>query len=193
MKGLISFALVVGLVCGFGINISSAAWWGKKDKEEVNTEKVIATESKPAKVKEQRQATPVIKTDREREQANARKKDILAARNIALNNTRWEMELAPAGNQAKKQVYYLNIQNNQISTSYGSGEFPATNYTLSINDDNTIVIETMQTSDKQGVAFWRLEITPDLNTLRGILSHQLKDKTNKDYAFTSTKKELIKS
>jgi hypothetical protein len=74
-------------------------------------------------------------------------------------------------------------------SGYSKRGFQATNYSLSIQGDGTFVWETMQTSEKSGIAFWRGEISADMQSMRGILSHQISDKNKEEYSFVSTAKK----
>ncbi len=174
------FALVIfGFLIAF--NIEKAGAWGTK-KEAAPAQGANAEKPKAAETK---------KVDKAKESAAAKKKELLAGKMAALNNTQWQIELNPSSAAGKKQVLILTFQNNQVSSTYSAGAFPSSNYTLSYNDDSTLIWETMQTSEKQGVLFWRGEIPQDMNSMRGILSHLLNDKTTRDYSFASIKKEVI--
>jgi hypothetical protein len=60
--------------------------------------------------------------------------------------------------------------------------YPSSNYSVSVEDNNKIVWETMQTSDT-GVVSWRGEIEQDKMT--GIFSLREKGKSPQDFAFVS--------
>ena len=69
--------------------------------------------------------------------------------------------------------------------------FPTTNFTLTVQEDGVVVWETMQTSEKSGIAFWRGEFDPKMESMRGVVSYQPDKKSKQDYSFTSAAKKTI--
>jgi len=134
----------------------------------------------------------------------AQKKSIEAQKLLAqekrkrLNNTQWQIELkALSGSQSpkeknKNEAEVLAFKDNQISVQgFSKKGFGATNYTLTVQDDGSCVWETMQTSEKSGIAFWRGEIDKDISKMQGVLSYHIDDKTTRDYSFVSEAKTDI--
>ncbi len=110
-----------------------------------------------------------------------------------LNNTEWEIELTLLSNKKIKQVDVITFKNNQfVSAKFSQLGFSATNYTLSLEKEDKIVWETMQTSEKYGIAFWRGELDLGLSKMQGILSQHVDDKTTNDYSFSSISKKTIR-
>jgi hypothetical protein len=174
------------LIMSFLICLNSeavAAWWKKEKKE---------TPVQPAKEEEARkEETPKPvedkNIDREKQKALEKRKQILANKLAMLNNTEWQIELVAASGKEKKQISVI-FKDNKVSSTFSPADFPATNFTPTLNDDGTLLWETMQTSEKQGVLFWRTDVSADMASMRGLISHQLPNKTTKDYTFVSTGK-----
>jgi hypothetical protein len=110
----------------------------------------------------------------------------------ALNNTEWQIELTELGGKQKKEEDRLAFSDNQVACdSFTKRGFNSTNYTLTIAEDQTVAWETMQTSAKAGTAFWRGEIDPNLQSMKGALSYRIDDNTSVDYTFVSISKKNI--
>ena len=126
-----------------------------------------------------------------------KKREMIKKAKDDFNNTIWEIEIRKTGvgkkqKKAKIEKDILRFQNYKfVSDKLALSDFTPTNYTVRLKrKDNDIVIwETMQTSEKEGIAFWRGEIKNDV--MRGVLSWHINKKTIEDYAFTSVKKEVI--
>jgi hypothetical protein len=115
-----------------------------------------------------------------------------------INNTEWEIELRTLSGSAatkekeKKEVDLLIFKDNQVSVqTFSKKGFGSTNFTLTVQDDGSCVWETMQTSEKSGVAFWRGEIDKDTAKMQGVLSYHIDDKTTREYSFINTSKTDI--
>ncbi len=109
-----------------------------------------------------------------------------------LNGSTWEITLTQMTSEKKKRKTNdtLNFVDNQIkSKELTSDGFLPSNFTLSLKGEDIVIWETMQTSDKKGLAFWKGEV--ENGVMRGVLSRHLADNKVKDYSFvSSTKKEL---
>lgn len=121
---------------------------------------------------------------------------MVAEKRRRLNNTEWQVELRPLSGSSspkdKKEADALLFKDNQVSiVGFEKKNFPPTNFTLSVQDDGIIVWETMQTSEKNGIAFWRGEMDGDMQRMQGILSYHLDEKTIRDYSFVSVSKGTI--
>jgi hypothetical protein len=165
---------------------SSAFWW-KQQKQETAVPEVKEAEQKKKKEEE---------INRLAEEKRARMRELKEKKRKQLNNTEWRIELSVFGAGAKEQkdTDIITFKDNQVSSANLSrGGFSATNYTLTIQQDETLIWETMQTSNKGGIAFWRGELDPKMEKMRGVLSHHLSDKTAKDYSFSSTGKKAVAS
>lgn len=188
MKRIVVVLAGVSFLVSFNTT-ANAAWWNKPKKETQATE--------PANIKEQKKKEEAPKpvevknVDKQKQADQARKKQLLSAKLEALNNTEWRVEIWPAGSKEKKQVFTLKFSNHKFASDFPAQDFPQTNFTPTYNDDGSLIWETMQTSEKQGVAFWRGEFSADSTSMRGLISHQLPNKTNKDYSFESIGKEGV--
>ena len=116
--------------------------------------------------------------------------DILATKKAALDNSEWIIELKPmAGGKGKSKAEQDTLLFSDGKISSGNlvkAGYNTTNYTLRILEDNeTLTWETMQTSEKDGVAFWRGDIGPD-GIMRGVLSKRDLKNNTKDFNFVST-------
>ena len=116
--------------------------------------------------------------------------DILAAKKADLNNSEWSIELkSMAGGKGKIKAEQDTLLFSDGKVSSGNlmkAGYNTTNYTLRMLEDNeTLTWETMQTSEKDGVSFWRGDIGPD-GVMRGVLSKRDLKNNTKDFNFVST-------
>ena len=114
--------------------------------------------------------------------------DLLAAKKADLNNTDWTIELKAMGaGKGKGENDTLHFTDGKISSAnLTKAGYNTTNFTLRMLEDNeTLTWETMQTSEKDGVAFWRGDIGPD-GVMRGVLSKRDLKNNTKDFNFVST-------
>ena len=115
--------------------------------------------------------------------------DALAAKKAELNDTEWAIELKTMGvaKGSKSEGDTLHFTDGKISSAnLSKSGYNTTNFTLRMLEDNeTLTWETMQTSEKDGVAFWRGDIGPD-GIMRGVLSKRDLKNTTKDFNFVST-------
>lgn len=175
-----------------------AAWFGKKKAQE-GDQPVVQSEQKASEQK----AVPAVpaapsapKADKAIEKELKERRDAVAKKMNMLNNTEWQIEMtpmaAPSGKAPKKEIEFVTFKNNQVSFSgFGKKGFPTTNLTLTIQDDGSVIWETMQTSEKSGVCFWRGELDKGMMNMRGVLSHKIDAKTKTDYTFVSTSRKSI--
>lgn len=107
-----------------------------------------------------------------------------------LEGTSWDLHLMPlSGSQAKseKQDTVTFLEGKLSSRMLSEDGYPASNISVTLGDSGP-VWETMQTSDTEGVAFWRGEFRGD--KMRGILSIKPKDGGSKDYSFVAEQKAV---
>ena len=132
-------------------------------------------------------------SDEEKIAAQAEKKrQMIKAAKKKLDNTTWQIELTQmtTGKKKVKTEDTLRFINGRIESEQLVSEgFSASNFTVRIKREDTVIWETMQSSEEQGLAFWRGEIKEGI--MRGVLSRHLDEKTIKDYTFVSEKKEII--
>jgi putative transposase len=99
-----------------------------------------------------------------------------------LKSTEWEIALTAAhGVQSADTITFTDGK--FVSANLNGLGFPATNYSLSIENDGRIIWETMQTSITGAVASWHGEIEHD--KMRGIVSLRQEGKQPQDFSFTS--------
>ena len=110
-----------------------------------------------------------------------------------LLKTEWRVQLNPIGSTKAKAyedtLYFYD--NNKISAKALESEgFTTTSYTISLKSDNQVVVwETMQTSEKAGLAFWHGEI--EKGVMRGVLSRHPSENMHDDFSFYSTEKKAL--
>jgi hypothetical protein len=186
------------------VSSGEAFWFGKKKDEQpaaqtnVNQAPAVApqapaaskVEAPKAEVAKVEPAKP--KMDKTQKEAIEFKRKLMEKKRSELNNTEWQIELVPMSGKGNKEGETVVFKNNQVSlVGYGKRGFPTTNYTLTVQDDGSLVWETMQTSEKSGIAFLRGEIDAAAQNMRGVLSHRIDDTTAEDYSFVSTGKKSI--
>jgi membrane-associated HD superfamily phosphohydrolase len=191
-------AVVVAVSAVFFVSmISQAQAWGAKKKKAdeavPSTGTTEQTEQTEQAVK--KQEPQVKKVDKAQDKALDNKRAAVQKKLAELNNTEWQIELNPLGaavGKSKKEAETVTFKNSQVMFSnFGKKGFPATNFTLTIQDDGIIVWETMQTAEKAGTAFWRGELNDNMQEMRGIVSHQIDAKTKQDFSFISTARKSI--
>ena len=110
-----------------------------------------------------------------------------------LQNTAWDVALNPMSNpdKTKKPMHdTVQFMKDQVSSKLLQAQgFQPTHYTITVAEDGTITWETMQTSEKQGVAFWRGELQGDV--MHGVFSHRLAEgQPADDYSFVGHGSQL---
>lgn len=105
-----------------------------------------------------------------------------------LNGGEWQVTITSmSGKGALSGPDVLTFQDNVFrSRSSSKAGFSPTNYTLTVPESDTVptVWETMQTSDKGNVMFWRGEWLGDKIT--GVITMQSKEGKSEEYAFSSS-------
>lgn len=192
MKKAVVVLLALGVCIAYSPD-SSFAWFGAKKKATESEQPVVMKEEAPKAVeKKEMKKEEVKKVDKAKVESEKALKALVERKRNELNNTEWMLELTPLSGKGKKESELVVFTNNQISFStLGKKGFPSTNYTLSVQPDGIVVWETMQTSDKGSVAFWRGEMDGMMQSVRGILSHQIDENTKEDFSFVSTGKKAV--
>jgi hypothetical protein len=188
---------ILGLaaVCFMAVCVSDAQAWifGKKKEAATQTPAM----EQPASSQAQKPAAP--KADPQKAKSDKALEDALKLRKAAqdkkrseLNNTEWQIELNPMSGKGKKESETVIFKDNKISfLNFGKKGFPVTNYSITVQEDGSFIWETMQTSEKSGMAFWRGEMDSKAQRINGVLSHQIDAKTKQDYSFVSTSRRAI--
>ena len=117
--------------------------------------------------------------------------EIIAQKKAGLNNTEWVVDVKPMGGKGKAGQDVITFSDNKVSSKNLAGQgFPASNYSVRLLEDETVTWETMQTSEKSGIAFWRGDIGPD-GIMRGVLSKRDSKNNTSDFNFVSTSSTKI--
>jgi hypothetical protein len=192
---------VVSLTLIFiAISLSSArAWFWEHKKENKKTQAPAAAQQNkvaPAGKGTPGAGAPAAKkpavADKAKADAAQAKKEMLAKKRQELNNTEWEIQLNPVSGKGKKETDRAVFQNNEVAfINFSKKGFAKSSYALSVQQDGTLVWETMQTSEKSGINFWRGEVSPDLQSMRGFMNHQIDDKSREEFSFFSTSKKNL--
>ncbi len=202
MKKFLSLVVILSFL-SLCLPEANAWFWDKKggEKEKAvetkekqpSAEQVESTAGEKSKAGEKKEAGEFQKkTDKAEEEAIKAKKAKTQQKLAEIDNTEWQIELSPLSGKGKKEAETVYFKDNKVSFAvYGKKGFPATNFTLTVQEDGMVIWETMQTSEKNGIAFWRGELDQNLQSMRGILSYQIDQKTKQDYFFASTGKKNI--
>ncbi|MFC1576760.1 hypothetical protein ACFL3N_00285 [Candidatus Omnitrophota bacterium] len=111
------------------------------------------------------------------EQRAARLKRLEEKRRLAeekkeeLDNTRWEIKVKPTSEEVAEyaETDTLVFENKKFfSKYYRENGYPETNFTVKVAPNQTVVWETMQTKEGEGVMFWRGERRGDY--MKGLFS-----------------------
>lgn len=120
--------------------------------------------------------TTTIVTDRR--EAEARAKETLAAK-------KWTIYLTIIGaKKAKSETDVLTFAEGKLtSKNLSSKGYPTSNITVTVQDNGTIIWETMQTKENGDMAFWRGELEGEI--MRGVLSLQSVKGGAQDFSFSN--------
>ncbi|MBI3602451.1 MAG: hypothetical protein HY209_06115 [Candidatus Omnitrophica bacterium] len=161
--GKIAALVVVAVLVGS--DLVYAGLWGKSEPE--------ASQPVPAALK-------VVPTQ-----------EVLAKKKADLNNTEWAVEVKPMNGKGQAEKDTLTFTDGKVvSKNMGQKGYSPTNYSVRLLDDETFTWETMQTSEKDGVAFWRGDIGPD-GIMRGVISKRDKKNNGNDFSFLSVSSQKI--
>lgn len=192
-KGL--WVLAAAMVLFFAAGRMSFAFWGQDNKKaeaakaapaKVAVEKKVEEKAVPAEVKEAK--APAVHApsaaELEKQRALRDKKKSL------INNNQWDVDIMPLSGKGNKQSDTLVFRDSKFSSvAFGKSGFAPSNYTLTMVEDGSAVIETMQSSEKEGIIFWRIEMDKDLAACKGILSRQMSENKTEDFSFSSSGKK----
>ncbi|MFH1046510.1 MAG: hypothetical protein V1727_06075 [Candidatus Omnitrophota bacterium] len=122
-----------------------------------------------------------------------KKRAVIKAVKEALEGSTWQITLTQSGGTDNKKSTSdtLIFEGGKVRCKKMVDEgFPQSNFSVRVKD-KLVVWETMQTSEKKGIAFWRGELEQGVapTIMRGVLSHQIDEKTTQDYYFISEEKE----
>lgn len=125
----------------------------------------------------------------EKKRLEMRKK--IEEKKAELNGSSWEIELrSQVGKATLPPKDTLTFQDQQfISKNLSAKGFTATNYTLTVQENGPTVWETMQTSPKGLITFWRGEWLE--GSMSGVINRRIEDDKTEEYSFTSSQKASI--
>jgi hypothetical protein len=126
------------------------------------------------------------------EEARKAKRALIDKKRKEIDNMQWEVDMVLVSGKGKKETDTITFKEGQVSSAnFSKKGFKPTNYSVNVQADNTVVWETMQNSEKNGVAFWRGEMNENMDTMRGIISHRIDDKKKDDYSLLSVSKKPV--
>ena len=143
--------------------------------------KAVKMPGKPVKPAEPPKSPEEIAREKKIERINKKR--------AALNNTEWEVEVTAEGQEEPMQDL-ISFKGRKISIK-GSIEkgFNPSNYTLTINEDGSLIFETMQRSDEDELSFIKGEISSDIKNMKGIINFPEGNKST-SYYFKSISKRI---
>jgi hypothetical protein len=200
MRRVFLFAIIFVFSLTF-LSEAKAWFWNKKtEKKEpaVSATKEPAAKaqgeaSKAAKPSETT-AKPAEKKPDEKalEEARRARRALVDKKRKEMDNMQWEVDMVLVSGKGKKEADTIIFKEGQVSSAnFSKKGFKPSNYSVNVQTDNTVVWETMQNSEKNGVAFWRGEMNENMDTMRGIISHRIDEKRKDDHSFLSVSKKPI--
>jgi hypothetical protein len=187
--------VLMGLCFVVCCTASAHAWFGAKKKDAAQAPEQPVSADKAKKEAPAKSAAPeAVPSQSEADAVKAflAKQEIVKKKMVLLNNTEWQIEMTPLSGKGKKEIDTATFKNNQVVLSgFSKKGFGPTNLTLTVQEDGSVVWETMQTSEKNGMCFWRGELDKTMMTMRGVASHKIDDKNKMDYSFVSTGRKVL--
>lgn len=104
---------------------------------------------------------------------------------LDVNDTKWELKMVSfdAKGKKKEKSDTLIFENNTlIAEGFQKKGFTATNYSVSVQDDGTTTLSTMQISTKE-TAFWKVDVSPGIGRISGKVTITPKTGTPEQYIF----------
>jgi hypothetical protein len=183
--------ILLACVCFVVLGVGSAhAWFGAKKKEA--SQEVVSgeTKAKGSSAVTEQAAAPTM--DKATEKAFKDKWEAAKKKTAQLNNSEWQIEMVPASGKGKKEIETLTFKDGKISAgNFGKKGYSATNFSVTVEADGSVVWETMQTAEKGGICFWRGELDKAMTTMRGVLSNKVDEKSKFDYTFASVSRKSL--
>ncbi|MCX7927414.1 MAG: hypothetical protein N2606_04685 [Candidatus Omnitrophica bacterium] len=189
MKRAIVFTAVFSLLLLVVNEVLAWSIFGKKKETSPTTTQQDTAKSTPTPAVASPQKTP---EELKREEALKVRKAQAQRKLAELNNTEWQIELTPLYSKGKKETDTVVFKENKVSlVNFSKKGFGPTNFTLTVQEDGMVVWETMQTSEKGQLVFWRGEMDTDLKQMRGVASYQIDQNNKQDYSFISISKKNL--
>lgn len=118
-------------------------------------------------------------------------KAILDAKRAELEDTQWEIDVAGGSQDESLVKDELLFKNGRFSSRFFLMKgFVPMNFSLSLQDDGGIVVESIQSDPEKGMVFWRGEFGDDPHLIRGMSSEVLPDKSTVDRFFNGRMKKI---
>ena len=128
------------------------------------------------------------KAEKQRQEALRKKRALISKKKKEVDNIEWDVDMRLSGSD-KTNPDTIIFYNGKVSSKKLVKEgFLPTNYTLTLEDNGKIVWETMQSANNETI-FFRGEIAPGMDKMKGIISQQRLEGT-KDFSFVSTDKRI---
>ncbi len=113
-------------------------------------------------------------------------KELSAAKKQELNGTQWNVTVKPLSGGGSAESDVIIFSDGQMSSkNLQSAGFEATDFTVRVEEDGTVIWETMQVDGKDNFAFWRGDINEGV--MRGVLTQ--KDNSGRTFDFSFTNKQ----
>lgn len=144
------------------------------------------------------QENPAVEETTEQKQAvketvnvAAPSSELIEKKKAELNWTEWTVEMKPMTGKGKPETDVITFADGKVGSKnlVALGGFAPSNFTVRLEDDGTVIWETMQTSEKDGIAFWRGDVKDGI--MRGVLSRRDKKDRPTDFNFHSEKSTSI--
>ena len=154
--------------------IVSLAACGRQETEPVREEAIKPVE------------TELTKAEAEEEKRLA----LIKEKQAELANTEWQISVTPLSGEVREpRSDTLRFVDRRVaSETFEAKGYPASNYTLRVHADGTVIWETMQTKEG-GMVFWRGERRDDV--MRGVISKHPKGREHEDFSFVSISSRKI--
>lgn len=113
--------------------------------------------------------------------------ELVAKKKAELNGTEWTIQMKQMGGRGKSETDVISFAEDKVTSKNLSAlGYSASSFTVRVENDGTVIWETMQSSEKEGNAFWRGDIKDGV--MRGVLSKRNKSGSGPDFNFVSVSK-----
>ncbi len=195
LKGTLMIAVIIAL---FSQQANAFFWNRKPKKESTSSPAVKEVKQQPAaekkasakKAAEPQKSAPVVQKLTEKQIKEERA--LREKKRAQLDGSMWDIKLIPMSGKGARKTDVLTFQDNHFKAEKtAKGKFKPTNYTITVKETGVTVWETMQSAGKGETVFWRGEIVPAMDSMRGVVSIQHKDGTSENYSFVSTNRKAV--
>ncbi|HNQ51309.1 MAG TPA: transposase [Candidatus Omnitrophota bacterium] len=102
-----------------------------------------------------------------------------------LRSSEWQIKMVSGASKEEQADTITFVEGKFVSAKMNELGYPSSNYSITVEDDNKIIWETMQTASDGSVVSWRGEI--EAGKMSGVVSLRQKDKEPQDFSFMSLK------